>query len=70
MMPLTMAKTGETSNILRITGKDETKRHLEDLGFVVGETVTVVAEMAGNLIINVKGARIALDRALANRIMI
>ena len=69
-MPLTMAKTGETSNILRITGKDETKRHLEDLGFVVGETVTVVAEMAGNLIINVKGARIALDRALANRIMI
>ncbi len=69
-MPLTMSRTGETSNIKRITGKDETKRHLENLGFVVGEAVTVVTEMAGNLIISVKGTRVAIDKAMANRIMI
>lgn len=70
MMPLTMARAGVTSSIKRITGKDETRRHLENLGFVVGESVTVISEIAGNLILNVKGARIALDRSMANRIMI
>ena len=70
MMPLTMAKSGETSAILRITGKDEVRQHLAELGFVVGETVTVVSEMAGNLIVQVKDSRVALDRSMANRILI
>lgn len=69
-MPLTMAKAGETSRIKQITGRDETRRHLENLGFVVGGDVTVVSELAGNLILNVKGTRIALDKAMANRILI
>jgi ferrous iron transport protein A len=70
VMPLTMIRPGETGNIKKITGKDETKRHLANLGFVVGEDVTIVSELAGNLIINVKGIRIAIDKAMANRIMI
>jgi ferrous iron transport protein A len=65
-----MARAGEETNIKRISGKDETRRHLENLGFVVGENVIVVNEMAGNLILNVKGARIALDKTMANRIMV
>jgi len=70
MMPLTMAEKGELLNIKRITGKDEAKRHLAELGLIEGEDVTVVAEMAGNLIINIRGSRIAIDKALATRIMI
>lgn len=71
MMPLTMAKAGEEAAILKITGRDETRQHLAELGFVVvGEMVTVVSEMAGNLIVQVKESRVALDRSMANRIMI
>ena len=70
MMPLTMAKQGETVTIRKISGKDETRQHLAELGFVVDSTVTVVNEIAGNLILQVKGSRVALDRQLANRIMI
>ena len=70
MMPLTMAKSGEEATILKITGKDETRQHLAELGFVVGGTVTVISEMAGNLIVQVKQSRIAIDRTMANRIMI
>ena len=70
MMPLTMARAGETAVIRRITGKDEVRQHLAELGFVVGATVTVVNEIAGNLILQVKDSRVALDRGLANRIMI
>lgn len=70
MVPLTMAQKGEALNIKRITGKDETQRHLAELGLIVGEDVTVIAELAGNLIINIKGSRIAIDKVLANRIMI
>ena len=70
MMPLTMAHTGETVTIRKITGKDEVRQHLAELGFVVDSDVTVVSEMAGNLIIQVKSSRIALDRTMANRIMI
>ena len=70
MMPLTMAKTGETVTIRKITGKDEVRQHLAELGFVVDSDVTVVSEIAGNLILQVKDSRIALDRAMANRIMI
>lgn len=70
MMPLTMAKPGETVTIRKVTGKDEVRQHLAELGFVVEGTVTVVSEMAGNLILQVKDSRIALDRTLANRVMI
>ena len=69
-MPLTMAKTGETVTIRKITGKDEVRQHLAELGFVVDSDVTVVSEIAGNLILRVKDSRIALDRTMANRIMI
>ena len=70
MMPLSMAKTGETVTIRKITGKDEVRQHLAELGFVVDGDVTVVNEIAGNLILQVKDSRVALDRGLANRIMI
>ncbi len=70
MMPLSMAKTGETVTIRKITGKDEVRQHLAELGFVVDGTVTVVNEIAGNLILQVKDSRIALDRTMANRIMV
>ena len=69
-MPLTMAKPGETVTIRKITGKDEVRLHLAELGFVVDGSVTVVSEIAGNLILQVKESRIALDRTLANRVMI
>lgn len=69
-MPLTMAKAGENVTIQRITGKDEVRLHLAEMGFVVGETVTVVSEISGNLIIQVKDARIALDKSMAMRIMV
>ena len=70
MMPLTMARAGETVTIRKITGKDEIRQHLAELGFVVDRDVTVVSQMAGNLIIQVKDCRVALDKTMANRIMI
>lgn len=70
MMPLTMAKAGETVTIRKITGKDETRQHLAELGFVVDSDVTIVSEIAGNLILQVKESRIALDKTMANRIMV
>ena len=69
-MPLGMAGVGETNIIRKITGRDEVRQHLAELGFVVDSDVTVVSEMAGNLIVQVKDSRIALDRSMANRIMI
>ena len=68
MMPLTMAKQGETVTIRKITGRDEVRQHLAEMGFVVDSTVTVVSEIAGNLILQVKDSRVALDRTMANRI--
>ena len=70
MMPLTMANAGETVTIKKITGKDEIRLHLAELGFAVDSEVTVVNEIAGNLIVQVKESRIALDKTMANRIMI
>ena len=70
MMPLTMARAGETVTIRKITGRDEVRQHLAELGFVVDSDVTVVNEVAGNLILQVKDSRIALDRTMANRVMI
>ena len=70
MMPLTMAKAGETVTIKKITGKDEIRLHLAELGLVVDRAVAVGNEIAGNLILQVKESRIALDKTMANRIMI
>ena len=70
MIPLGMAKAGETVTIKKITGKDEVRQHLAELGFVVDANVTLVTEVAGNLIVSVKGCRVALDKAMAMRIMI
>ena len=70
MMTLTMARPGETAVIRKITGRDEVRQHLAELGFVVDESVTVISEMAGNLILQVKDSRVAVDRTMANRIMI
>ena len=69
-MPLTMAKPGEVVTIRKITGKDEVRQHLAEMGFVVDATVSVVSEMAGNLIVQVKDGRVALDRTMANRIIV
>lgn len=70
MMPLTMAEAMDTVTIRKITGKDEVRQHLAELGFVVGAAVTVVSQFAGNLIVQVKDSRVALDRSMATRIMI
>lgn len=69
-MPLSMAKLGETNYIIKISGKDEVRQHLAGLGFVTGEEVTVISEMGGNLILSIKGARVALDKRIANRIIV
>ena len=69
-MPLTMSKAGDTVTIQKITGKDEVRQHLAELGFVVGETASIVSKISGNLIIQVKEARIALDKTLAMRIIV
>ena len=70
MMPLAMAKPGETVMIRKISGKDEARQHLAELGFVVDGGVTVVSGIGGSLIVQVKDSRVALDRAMANRIMV
>ena len=70
MIPLTLAGRGKPVTIRKITGKDEIRQHLAELGFVMDATVTVVSEMGGNLIVQVKDSRIALDRNMAGRIMI
>lgn len=69
-MPLGIASVGDTNIIKRITGQDEVKQHLSELGFVVGAEVTVVNELGGNLILNVKESRVALDKTMAMRIMV
>ncbi|AEY68204.1 FeoA family protein [Clostridium sp. BNL1100] len=69
-MPLTMVSLGEMNSIKAIRGKDDTKKFLESLGFVVGGNVTVISEIGGNMIVNVKEARVAIDKAMANRIIV
>ncbi len=69
MMPLTTVRPGETVTIRRITGRDQVRQHLAELGFVVDSDVTVVNEIAGSLILQVKNGRIALDSQMANRIL-
>ncbi|MDY2959512.1 MAG: FeoA family protein [Hornefia sp.] len=70
MMPITMSKTGDVLIIKKITGSDKVRQHLAELGFVVDSKVTVVNEIKGNLILQVKDSRIALDKSMANRIMV
>ena len=69
-MPLSIAETGRMNQIRKIGGKEETRRFLESLGFVVGGYVTVVSEMNGNLIVNVKESRVAISREMANKIIV
>lgn len=69
-MPLTMARIGESNTIKRVGGKEDTRRFLENLGFVAGGIVTVVSEISGNMILNVKDSRVALGRDMASKIMI
>ena len=69
-MPLTMAQNGEPTVIRRVGGKEETRRFLENLGFVVGGNVTVVSEIDGNLIVNVKDSRVAVGKDMAAKILI
>ena len=69
-MSLTMAREGEVTSIKRVGGKEEVRRHLENMGFVPGTDVTVVTVNNGNVIVNVKEARVAISREMANKIMI
>ena len=69
-MPLTLANVGEENIIKKIGGLPEVKKHLENLGFVAGGNVTVITTMAGNIIVNVKGARVAISKEMAQKIMI
>ena len=70
MLPLTMAKTGIINRIKKVGGREETRRFLESLGFVTGGQVTVISEISGNVIVNVKESRVAISREMANKIYI
>ncbi|MCI6886456.1 MAG: ferrous iron transport protein A [Lachnospiraceae bacterium] len=70
MMPLSMAEAGKMNQIRKVGGKEETRRFLESLGFVAGGFVTVISEINGNLIVNVKESRVAIDKEMAAKIMV
>lgn len=70
MMPLTIAKVGEISSVKRIGGKEETRKFLENLGFVAGGELKVISENNGSVIVEVKGSRVAVSREMANKIMV
>lgn len=70
MMPLTLAAVGEENIIKKVGGKAAIKKHLEDLGFVTGGNVRVVAMLGGNVIVNIKESRIAISKEMAGKIMI
>ena len=70
LMPLTMAAIGEANMIRRVGGNDETKRFLENLGFVAGAEVTVLSAIGGNVIVNIKDSRVAINADMARHIMI
>ncbi len=69
-MPLSLVKEGQPGVIHKVGGKEETRRFLENLGFVSGGVVTVVSAMGGNLIVNIKDARVAIGRDMANKILV
>ena len=68
-MPLSMIKAGELGKIKRIGGREDTRRFLENLGFVTGAVVTVISEMGGNIIVSMKDSRIAIGKDMANKII-
>ena len=70
MMPLSMVKEGEPNIIKKVGGKEETRKFLENLGFVTGGTVTVTSQTGGNMIVNVKDSRVAIGKDMANKIMV
>lgn len=70
MMPLTLANVGEENMIKKIGGNPETKKFLESLGFVPGGIITVVSEIGGNVIVNVKESRVAVSKEMAGKIMV
>ncbi len=70
MMPLTCARTGEPVRIVKVGGLEETHRHLEEMGFVPDSEVIVVSKVSDNLILKVRDSRVALDGALAKKIMV
>lgn len=70
MMPLTMAMEGEPNIIKKVGGKEETRKFLENLGFVSGGEVTIISQAGGNVIVNVKDSRVAIGKDMANKIMI
>ena len=69
-MPLTMLNIGETGKIKRIGGNEETRRFLNNLGFVVGAEVSVISAIGGNVIVNIKDSRVAINEDMAKRIMV
>ena len=69
-MPLTMLNIGETGKIKKIGGNEETRRFLNNLGFVVGTEVSVVSAIGGNVIVNIKDSRVAINEDMAKRIMV
>jgi len=68
-IPLTFLRAGERAQVIKVRGKDDVRHHLENLGFVAGAPVSVVSEHGGDLIVEVKGAQIALDRTAAQKII-
>ena len=70
MMPLSVLGGGEDAVVKKIGGRPEVKKHLENLGFVVGGTVTVVSRLGGSVIVNVKEARVAISEEMARKIMV
>ena len=70
LIPLVLADAGEEQIIKKIGGSDEVKHHLENLGFTVGSTVTVVNSLAGNIIVKVKESRVAINEEMARKIMV
>ena len=70
MMPLSLADTGQENIVRKVGGNPEIKKHLENLGFVAGADVCVVNRLGGNVIVSVKGSRVAISREMAMRIMI
>lgn len=70
MIPLTLTKTGEVNVIKKVGGQGETRKFLESLGFVIGCPVTVVSEISGNMIVNVKDSRVAINKDMASKIMV
>ncbi|EGD49035.1 FeoA family protein [Ruminiclostridium papyrosolvens DSM 2782] len=70
MMPLTLANAGEENLIKKVGGNPEVKKHLENLGFVPGGNVTIISTIGGNVIVNVKEARVAISKEMASKIMI